>query len=308
MKLFLKKLGAFFILLLIILIAGILLPTTPRTSANFLFAQAKKDSLLKETPSPRIIFVGGSNLSFGLNSQLIYDSLHINPINTAIHGNLGLVYMMEHTLPFIKQDDIVILSPEYHQFYGNMADGSEELLRTLVEVSPKEIKNIDGQQFINIMSELPKYAFSKFKPSEYFTRPDLTGIYSVNSFNKYGDAYIHWGQQSQTVNPDQPIKQSLNKEVIKNLKRFEEHLKAKKALLYITFPCYGATSYANNEMQIAKLYDEIKSEGFNVISSPQEYKMPDSLIFNTNYHLTKQGVDIRTRLLIHDIKQIKTSQ
>lgn len=305
MKLFLKKLGAFFILLAAMFIVGILLPTTPRTSGNFLFGLAKKDSLLKEMPAPRIILVGGSNLSFGLNSQLIYDSLHINPVNTAIHANLGLVFMMEHVLPFIKQNDVVIISSEYHQFYGDLAFGSEELLRTLVEISPKEIKKMEKQQLINIIGELPKYSFSKYKPAEYFTKPDLTGIYSVNSFNKYGDAYFHWNQSPQKGEPDQPISLPFNKDILIKMKKFEQDIKAKGALLYITFPCYGASSFANNEVQIAKVYSELKNSHFSILSTPQEYKMPDSLIFNTNYHLTKQGVDIRTNLLIQDLQQLK---
>lgn len=305
MELFLKKLGIFFSLLAVLLMVGILLPTTPRSSGNFLFGQAKKDSLLIQVPSPRIILVGGSNLSFGINSQLIHDSLSINPVNTAIHANLGLVYIMEHVLPFIKQNDVVIISPEYHQFYGDIAYGSEELLRTLIEISPDEIKKIDKKQVINIIPELPKYSFSKFKPSEYFTKPDLTGIYSVNSFNSYGDAYIHWNQSPQKGEPDQTISSSFNKNIIRKMQKFEQDIKDKGAVLYVTFPGYAASSFANNQHKIAKVYNELKNYRFNLISKPGEYKMPDSLIFNTNYHLTKQGVDIRTRLLIDNLKQLK---
>jgi len=281
-----------------------LLPTTRRTSGNFLFAQAMKDSLLKEVPAPRIVFVGGSNLSFGLNSQLIYDSLHINPINTAIHANLGLVYMMKHTLPFIKKNDVVIISPEYHQFFGNMAYGVEELLRTLIEISPNEIADLEKKQLINIIPELPKFSFSKFKPADYFTAPDLTGIYSINSFNKFGDAYVHWDKPQQNGAPDQAISMTFNPYVIKKMKKFEQDIKNKGALLYVTFPCYGASSFENNKVQIEKLFVELKQNHFNILGTPEKYMMPDSLIFNTNYHLIKQGVDLRTNLLIQDIKHL----
>jgi len=63
-------------LLAAVLVFGISmsLPSTPRAATSLLFAERQKDSLLKHTPPPRIIFVGGSNLSFGLNGQLIKDS------------------------------------------------------------------------------------------------------------------------------------------------------------------------------------------------------------------------------------------
>lgn len=304
MKLFIKKLGIFFSLLAIFFVIGLLLPVTPRTSASLLFGQGKKDSLLRETSSPRIIFIGGSNLSFGLNSQLIYDSLHINPINTAIHANLGLIYMMNHALPFIKKNDIVIISPEYHQFYGDIAYGSEELLRTLAEISPREISMLKRQQLINIAAELPKYSFSKFEPTEYFVKPDLTGLYAVNSFNKFGDAYIHWNKPQEKGKPDQSITQAFNADIIAQMKNFEQALKSKEATLYITFPCYEATSFNNNKQQIAQVFTEVKNNHFNVLGDPEQFKMPDSLIFNTNYHLTKEGVDLRTNLLISDLKNV----
>jgi hypothetical protein len=308
MKLFLKKLGIFFCLLAVIFVIGILLPVTPRTSANLLFGQVRKDSLLRKVPSPRIIFIGGSNLSFGLNSQLIYDSLHINPINTAIHANLGLVYMMDHTLPFIQKNDIVIISPEYQQFYGDIAYGSEELLRTLVEISPREILGLKREQVINTMVELPRYSFSKFKPSEYFVPPDLTGLYSVNSFNKFGDTYIHWNKPQEKGQPDAPIRQPFNPNIVVKMKDFEQAIKNKEAKLYVTFPCYGASSFDNNAQQITKVFEEIKNNHFNVLGSPEKFRMPDSLIFNTNYHLTKRGVDLRTNLLISDLEAVSTTK
>ena len=71
----------------ILLIAGILITLIlaitmlPMEQDGYLQAYNKKCQLLEDTPSPRIIFVGGSNLAFGLDSQRIKDSLNINVIN-----------------------------------------------------------------------------------------------------------------------------------------------------------------------------------------------------------------------------------
>ena len=67
---------------------------------------------------------------------MIKDSLNLNPIDTGIHGNIGLIYMMDNTLPYIKSGDIVVVSPEYQEFYGTVAYGKEELLRTIIDISP----------------------------------------------------------------------------------------------------------------------------------------------------------------------------
>jgi hypothetical protein len=65
MKKFIFKTLVFPIPLCLILLAGICLPTTPRASKSLLISKNNKDYLLKTIPNPRIIFVGGSNLSFG---------------------------------------------------------------------------------------------------------------------------------------------------------------------------------------------------------------------------------------------------
>ena len=82
----------------ILLIAGILITLIlaitmlPMEQDGYLQAYNKKCQLLEDTPSPRIIFVGGSNLAFGLDSQRIKDSLNINVINYGLHAGIGLKY------------------------------------------------------------------------------------------------------------------------------------------------------------------------------------------------------------------------
>ena len=49
----------------------------------------------------------------------------------------------------------------------------------------------------------------------------------------------------------------------------------------------------------------LKKWRFNLLSNPERYIIPDSLIFNSEYHLTKKGVDMRTFLLIEDLKKAK---
>ena len=84
MKNFLYKVIVFIITILVFCILLSFLPTTPRAAKSLLAASMQKDSLMKNLLSPRIIFLGGSNLSFGLDSQMIKDSLKLNPINTGI--------------------------------------------------------------------------------------------------------------------------------------------------------------------------------------------------------------------------------
>ncbi len=74
--------------------------------------------------------------------------------------------------------------------------------------------------------------------------------------------------------------------------------------MYITFPGYQYSSYKNSVAAIKQVEQQLKDNHFLLISSPQEYTIPDSLIFDTPYHLTKKGLDWRTGILIQDLKRV----
>ena len=121
MKKFLFKIFIFCIISVVVFSIVIFLPPTPKAKNYVLFSKIQKDSLLQNVPSPRIIFIGGSNLVYGLNSQLFKDSLALNSINTGSIATIGLSYMMDNTLPYIRSGDIVVIAPEYQQFFRSFA-------------------------------------------------------------------------------------------------------------------------------------------------------------------------------------------
>jgi len=307
MKKFILRVSLFSLLLLLLVVIGFVLPATPRASKSLLSAKVEKDNLLKETNNPRIIFVGGSNLSFGLNSNIIKDSLNLNPINTAIHAAIGLQYMMDNTIQYIKENDIVILAPEYIHFYGRTVYGGEELLRTVADIELSKIFELKKEQLKNISKYILKYSFSKLKFTEYFGYKE-SDVYSVNSFNQYGDVCTHWEMQQQKFPPFDTIKKKYNSNTIKLINNFKIEIEEKGANLFITYPSYQASAFDKSIMQIKKVEKELINNNFNLLGTPERYKIPDRMMFNTSYHLLKTGVDYRTQLLIEDIKKHTAQQ
>ena len=277
------------------------MPASPRFSKSLYFAKIKKDSLLKKTLSPRIIFVGGSNLSFGLNSKKIKDSLRLSPINTAIHVEIGLQHMMDNTIQYVNEGDIIVIAPEYEHFYGRTVYGGEPLLITVADVKYLPLKI---NQIKNIYKFLPKLFYSKLNPFNYFFVKE-SDVFSINSFNAYGDVYTHWGLEQIKFAPKVEIDDNYNPNTIKLINNFRTELMKKKASLYITFPSFQASSFNNNIKQIKKVENELINSGFELLGYPERYRMNDSLMYDSSYHLLKEGVDLRTQLLIEDIKNIK---
>jgi len=290
----------------LILVCGVLLllPATPRASKSLLVAEVKKDSLLANTPSPRIIFVGGSNLSFGLNSQAIKDSLNMNPINTAINAEIGMKYILENTLQYARKGDIIVIIPEYFHFYRDWNHGSVELFRTIFDCNKKNIKLLNINQLYNIFPYTGKFILSKFDKNEYVNTEE-SDVYSVNSFNKYGDVDAHWSMDNRHIDFklfEMPDTTKYNPKVMAEIKNLVNKLQEKGSIVLISYPCFQETPFNNSKEAIRKVEKEYLANGFTIIGNPERYMMPDSLMFDTSYHLNKQGVERRTKLLIEDLK------
>jgi len=303
MKKFISRVFFFHLTLIVLIIICLLIPVTPRASKSLLMSKIKKDDLLQRIPSPRIIFIGGSNLSFGLNSKIIQESLGLNPINTGVQGSIGLIYMLRNSLKYIKKSDIVVVSSEYEQFYGKVAYGKIALLRTILDTSSyDEIFNLKIKQFKNIIGYVPKYVISKLKPSEYFGFNE-SSIYGVNSFNEYGDVYTHWKLKQRKFSVSNFFPGEFNDSVLRELVDFRRKILKRGAVLFITFPGYQETSFKNNIVKIRRVETELKKMAFSLLGTPKRYMMHNSLMFNTPYHLLKKGLDRRTKLLINDLKK-----
>lgn len=304
MKSFLKTVLIFGIPLVVLVIVGLLVPPTPRSATSHLFAKYQMDARLRTVSSPRLILVGGSNISLSINSQIIKDSLNVNPINTGISVNIGLTYMLDNTLRFVRPHDIVVISPEYDQFFDKVALGGEDLVRTVFDVSPKSLMRLRPRQVLRISPLIPYFALSKLKVREYITDRDSLEIYDRNAFNIYGDNCKHWKLPSQKVDPLQPLDvNSFDNFVIDLLREFEVSVNQRGAKMFITFPALQEATFSRQIDGIRKVEGELRKAGFSLLGTPERYVVPDSLLFDTPYHLIKKGVDQRTSLLVQDLKR-----
>ena len=303
MKRLILKTLVFISLLILLFGLCLFLPPTPRALKSCYVAEITKDSLLANVSSPRIIFVGGSNVCFGLNSQTIKDSLMINPINTSIGQPLGIKYMLENTMEYVKKGDIIVFIPEYRSFYRDWHQGSEELFRTTVDFNKKKIRLLNFKQMNNCFPYAGKVILSKFEKYEYVDVIE-SDVFSVSSFNQYGDVDAHWNLENR--HDFEPFKAiditTYNPKVMTGIKLIANKLQEKGCIFLISYPCFQETSFNNKKEAIRQVEEEYHVHGFTVLGNPERYMMPDSLMFDSPYHLNKQGVDRRTKLLIEDLK------
>jgi len=209
--------------------------------------------------------------------------------------------MFENTLRYVKSGDIIVASLEYNQFFDRAMYGGHDLVRTIFDVAPSELFNLHASQHLNMMSHLPSYAFSKFKPGEYYFKRNPLEIYDRNSINQYGDNAKHWNLPSKELVTEPSLPEEYDSQAFDRLKRFESAIRDKGATLLITFPALEQHVFEHEMKTIKLLESEFRQRRFLVMGYPERYVMPDTLMFDTPYHLIKRGVDMRTQLMIEDI-------
>lgn len=262
----------------------------------------QKDSLMENVTQPRIIFVGGSNLVFGLDSEKIESELKLNPVNAALAINFGLVYMIDDIKPRLKKGDIVILAPEYQHYFGNQAFGGNDLLRLLLDVQPSGFSILRKQHLPNLVKGVPIYVQSKFIYSQYSYNKEMD-VYGKHIFNKYGDSDFHWNLDARPFPQVHPIRGNFNHELVKEILKFDQYVNNLGGKLYVTYPGCDQASLEVIREQVNEVKTELEGSGLEILGTPDRYGMPQDLMFDQIYHLSKKGVDRRTDLLIEDFQE-----
>jgi hypothetical protein len=289
---------------------------------NYLAAVLEKDHLIRTTPSPKIILVGGSNLAFGIDSRMMQDSLGLRVVNMGLYAKLGLRYMLAQVKPYINRGDIVLVVPEYDQFYGNFSEGDQTLNTALLYAPADRIGDfVKSYSVIDVVlrprvesvrRSFFQAAASAFGVKDKYFPPDTNPVYNRHSFNQFGDVVSHLDQKS--MNPDSiyvkelPPAKEFNNRTLNELNEIGDAARERGAHAYFLFPSYIDRSYSINTSQIAWLNDRL-SRGMNVpiLGSPADFVYPSNWFFDTRFHLNALGRGPRTVKMIEILRAARTT-
>ncbi|HZI99155.1 MAG TPA: hypothetical protein VFD22_00745 [Gemmatimonadaceae bacterium] len=298
-----------------ILLSGLLIGQyhTNVRDDSYLAAVLEKDRLIRNTPSPKIILVGGSNLAFGIDSKAIEDSLGLHVVNMGLYAKLGLKYMLAQVRPYIKPGDVVLVVPEYDQFYGDFANGDNTLNTALLYAPADRIPDfIRSYSIIDVVlrprvenarrSFLRAFAAAVGKEDMLFPQ-DTNTVYNRHSFNQYGDAVSHLDKKG--LNPDSifvkplPPLKDFNRRTLEDLNSIASKAKEEQAHAYFLFPSYIDRSYVINVAAIDSLKRKLAGGmDMPIVGTPKDFVMAGQYFFDTRYHLNREGRDLRTLKMI----------
>jgi hypothetical protein len=321
-----KRVGGFLIkcalLAAAVVVSGILISQYDTRAAddNYLAAVLEKDRLIRTTPSPKMILVGGSNLAFGIDSRMIEDSLGVHVVNMGLYAKLGLRYMLAQVKPYIHPGDVVIIVPEYDQFYGKFSDGDNTLNTALLYAPADRIPDfVRSYSVVDVVLrprvENARRSFLELATDLMGVRasyypPDTNPVYNRHSFNRYGDVVSHLGKPS--MNPNKiyvsalPPMKEFNRKTLDELNDIGDAAGDRGAHAYFLFPSYIDRSYAMNVGAIDWLRRRLSRDmRVPILGTPQDFVFPSNWFFDTRYHLNNVGRGPRTVKMVEILRSAR---
>lgn len=261
---------------------------------------------LKIKTKPSIIIIGGSGCGFGFLSEELFSHYDMPVINTGTYAGFGLHLMLEAVRPYISENDIILLIPEYDHFNGSLFWGKEGAIFALYS-KPEISQNINPYQFLHLLKYYPQYIKNTRMSQRYIpTRNPSDTIggtpYDYCSLNEYGDITFYEKRlHRDNIEIEKAEHQRINKYAMLATKDFILHAQEKGATCIFLPPAYLDAQYDLNAKNICKIANLLASIGIPYQADPKRYRMPDTLFYDTPYHLTYEGCVYRTNLVIEDI-------
>lgn len=297
MKKFLLKSSLMIVLTIVVIFAlSIVLPYNPN---HYMSAQQAKIARLDSLPSPRIIIVGGSNAAFGFNSERIEKELGINVVNTSIHASVGLKFSLRTAYDYARSGDIIVIIPEFTQFksYENYRGVPDILASAVMYSGSKAWSRLDAAQVLMVVGGLPKHYLGVIK-----ARQKSEWDYNGNNFNRWGDETAHWSATApgnkEAINPKTA---EISHRVITDVALKITDLEQRGADIIILWPTTIQSNHESYKPMIKSLEEHFLEKNVRFANHPQTFVHPDSMAFDTPYHMTYPAVELNTDSLIQII-------
>ena len=289
----------------------VLVGTGVQYGETYYAALPKQYDRLCSVEEPKVIVVGGSNVAFGLDSEL-FEELYGRPsVAFGLYGSFGVKVMMDWSKANINSGDIVVLAPELSTDALSLYFGAESVLKA-TEGRFDILSKISFDNIGDILGASWGFASTKLKNSRSEEGFDIEGVYRNSAVNAYGEidkeAFPREGNILATGYLSEPVTydpSNISDEFIDYVNDYTAYCQFRGATVYYSFSPVNEravnpmTMYEDTANYYMYLREKLDCE---VISNPSDYIYDYRYFYDTNFHLNDSGVVLRTAQLVRDLK------
>lgn len=275
---------------------------------SFLGELREKYALLcQPSEKPRLILVGGSAVTFGVDGTLLEELLpQYEVVNFGMYAALGIRPMLDLSREQLRQDDLVLLMPEQQEQSLSGYLGSEALWQA-ADGAFGLLFCARWEDLGALIGQFPRFAASK---AAYFVQggPQLPEVYRKASFDETGNLRTGLCEANTMpggVDPTMPISFDpglLSEEFCTLVNEYTRQAELEGATVWYHFPPMNQAaveSGSDPDVFCDRLRETLDCE---LAGSPHTSMMEAGWFYDTNFHLNEKGRQVFTCLLARDIK------
>jgi hypothetical protein len=279
-----------------------------------------KHARLEAAASPRLAFVGGSNLLFGMDSEAVQSALPYGVANLGMNAYLGLSFMIEDVRDHLERGDVLVISLENDAYFESapfdpvLGRGSDLLM--IVKARPVSSGSLQGlSQWMSVIRWIPRAAQEKSmrvieeRLRSWAGRPtDVSLIASVETragLDSFGDLESHLDIPYDY--PWEPMPElsgaQLSDRLFALLARTYSELE-ERGVRVLVLPPPTPDSYLEREgTAIEAIWDRVRGEIPGAwVADGSQFVYPDSLFWDNVNHLNRAGRELRTAAVIEHLR------
>jgi hypothetical protein len=276
----------------------------------------KKVEILKNTESPKIVLLGGSNVSFSTQATLIEEELKMPTVNAGLNAATSFDFLTWLAKPYLNSGDILLMPLEYNFYRDNytfiantdkhFATGPYDdylksktlrhYLRIILSISYMEMieRIVNGQNIhrktVNFTRELSSRGdvinnLSSLQNQKQKQDITKTLLKEFTGQVKIDEKSATWGQ----------------------IKHFVEWCRNNNVTVVFAWPSLcNRSAYTSYESfaKLPKLIEQFMDKSkITLLGNHTDNLYPEHMFFDTMYHMNSDGAKIRTKYIIKELKK-----
>ena len=254
--------------------------------------------------SKKIVIAGGSNVAFGIDSDLMETILKVPVVNMGLHGGLNTYVIIEPVLPYLKKGDVLIISREYDEkLYGSSQEVANYFSYMPFKAKKEVYKNLNAispilKQFAtNSQNYIRNYKFEK-----QHLKKDGTYSYDAFKNDNIHSSRINYEMADDLYNSFEfsKLHSITDKELIDYYKNLKRELDKKGVKVFFSLPSIADNKFKKIDM--LRYYSELSSASGIQMLSDKTFDYSQKLMLNSEYHLNELGREDRSITLSNELE------
>lgn len=276
---------------------------------NGQFANKMEMLINDKSELSKMVFFGGCSLLYGLDSSVIeaaYPSRY-SVFNMGVIGGTCATFQLDLIYRYMGDQDVLVHIPELASIYQLLGDVSfDSRVYMTVENNYDLLALLDLQSYTNVFYALNQYLIGKQMLLDTGNYQDAKYVEKLETINKYGDLikeregwFENEGEAFRFVTKEE-FEASPARSVIKS---YYEKFHQNGINVYYGFAPINKDGLNEDEGEdlvkaILQTFETDQIPVVSIMEDLQEVKLESRYFYDTNYHLSTEGAQIYTSVLL----------